>query len=76
MASEGITFALGGSHDPENLRVLCAAHNRHMARKVFAELSLPAPELPELPELPAQGQTSALAATNRAKPRAELIASG
>jgi hypothetical protein len=38
-------FALGGTHDPENLRVLCAAHNRHVARKTFDELSLPAPEL-------------------------------
>jgi len=38
-------FALGGTHDPENLRVLCAAHNRHEARRVFDELSLPAPEL-------------------------------
>jgi hypothetical protein len=38
-------FALGGTHDPENLRVLCAAHNRHVARKIFDGLSLPAPEL-------------------------------
>jgi hypothetical protein len=33
-------FALGGTHDPTNLRVLCAAHNRHVARKVVDELSL------------------------------------
>jgi len=46
-------FALGGAHDPKNLRVLCAAHNRHVARKIFDELSLPAPEV-------AEGQTSAL----------------
>jgi len=38
-------FALGGTHDPNNLRVLCAAHNRHVARMTFDELSLPAPEL-------------------------------
>jgi len=47
-------FALGGTHDPENLRVLCAPHNRHEARRVFDELSLPAPEV-------AEGQTSAVA---------------
>jgi hypothetical protein len=33
-------IALGGTHDPENLRVLCAAHNRHVARKAFDGLSL------------------------------------
>jgi hypothetical protein len=33
-------FALGGTHDPRNLRVLCAAHNRHVARRIFDELSL------------------------------------
>jgi hypothetical protein len=49
-------FAIGGTHDPENLRVLCAAHNRHEARRVFDELSLPAPEVTE-------GQASALTAT-------------
>ena len=38
-------FALGGTHDPENLRVLCAAHNRYVARKVFASAGVPAPEL-------------------------------
>jgi hypothetical protein len=37
-------FALGGTHDPENLRVLCAAHNQHVARKVFSRKSVPAPE--------------------------------
>ena len=57
-------FALGGSNDPQNLRVLCAAHNRHMARMIFDELSLPAPEVPE-------GQTSALAATSGRTPPAE-----
>ncbi|RKZ11641.1 hypothetical protein DRQ53_15775 [bacterium] len=30
-------FALGGSHDPENLQTLCAAHNRHRARQTFGE---------------------------------------
>ena len=38
-------FALGGTHEAENLRVLCAAHNRHMARKTFGKRSVPAPEL-------------------------------
>ena len=28
-------FALGGSHEAENLRVLCAAHNRRAAERVF-----------------------------------------
>src|SRR5437868_15071967 len=28
-----IPLAKGGSHDKTNLRVLCAAHNRHEARK-------------------------------------------
>jgi 5-methylcytosine-specific restriction endonuclease McrA len=28
-------FALGGSHEPDNLRVLCANHNRHEARRIF-----------------------------------------
>ena len=37
-------FALGGTHDPENLRVLCAAHNRHEARKSFGRNPVPAPE--------------------------------
>jgi 5-methylcytosine-specific restriction endonuclease McrA len=31
-------FALGGTHEPENLRVLYAAHNRYVARKAFDEL--------------------------------------
>ena len=55
-------FAVGGTHDPGNLRVLCAAHNRHEARRVFDELSLPAPELAEgqISAL-AEGQTSAVA---------------
>jgi 5-methylcytosine-specific restriction endonuclease McrA len=34
-------YALGGTHDPENLRVLCAAHNQHEARKTFGERSVP-----------------------------------
>jgi 5-methylcytosine-specific restriction endonuclease McrA len=34
-------YALGGTHEPENLRVLCAAHNRHEARKTFGERSVP-----------------------------------
>jgi hypothetical protein len=34
-------YALGGTHEPENLRVLCAAHNRHAARKTFGERSVP-----------------------------------
>ena len=38
-------FALGGTHDPGNLRVLCAAHNRHVSRKAFGKRSVPAPEL-------------------------------
>jgi len=37
-------FALGGSHDPENLQVLCAAHNRHRARQTFGERSVCARE--------------------------------
>ena len=41
-------FALGGTHDPENLRVLCAAHNRHAARKSFGRKPVPAPELVSL----------------------------
>ena len=28
-------FARGGTHDPANLRVLCAAHNQHEARQAF-----------------------------------------
>jgi len=31
-------FALGGSHEAENLRVLCAAHNRRAAERVFGPL--------------------------------------
>ena len=34
-------FALGGTHDAENLRVLCAAHNQHRARKTFGARSVP-----------------------------------
>lgn len=34
-------WALGGAHEPENLRVLCAAHNRHQARKTFGERAVP-----------------------------------
>jgi hypothetical protein len=37
-------FALGGTHDAQDLRVLCAAHNRHVARKIFNNNPLPAPE--------------------------------
>ena len=33
-------FALGGTHDPENLRVLCGAHNRRRAELTFGELIL------------------------------------
>jgi hypothetical protein len=32
------SFAMGGSHDAENLRVLCAAHNRRAAEHVFGPL--------------------------------------
>ncbi len=32
-----VPFALGGSHDPENLRVLCGAHNRRRAELTFGE---------------------------------------
>ena len=28
-------WATGGTHDPTNLRVLCAAHNRHRAERRF-----------------------------------------
>ena len=28
-------FALGGNHDPENLRLMCGKHNRHRARGTF-----------------------------------------
>ena len=28
-------FALGGSHHPENLRLLCARHNQHRSQKTF-----------------------------------------
>ncbi len=31
-------FALGGSNEPHNLRVLCAAHNRRVAERVFGPL--------------------------------------
>ena len=34
-------WALGGTHDPRNLRVLCAAHNRHLARKLFGDGAVP-----------------------------------
>lgn len=40
--------ALGGTHDSENLRVLCGAHNRHAARKVFGD-RVPGREVPESP---------------------------
>lgn len=30
-------FAAGGSHDTENLRLLCPTHNRHTAEKVFGK---------------------------------------
>jgi hypothetical protein len=51
-------FALGGTHDAQNLRVLCAAHNRHAARKIFNNNRLPAPE-------PAVGQFSTPRATGK-----------
>ena len=36
--------ALGGGHEPENLRVLCGAHNRHEARRILGtQVSEPAP---------------------------------
>ena len=34
-------FALGGTHEAKNLRVLCAAHNRDAARRTFGERSVP-----------------------------------
>jgi hypothetical protein len=44
-ATSGLQFdhikpwALGGSsNDPSNIRLLCAAHNRHEAEKVFGKL--------------------------------------
>lgn len=33
-------FAAGGGHDPGNLRLLCAAHNRLMAERVFGKALL------------------------------------
>jgi 5-methylcytosine-specific restriction endonuclease McrA len=36
-------WALGGTHDPQNLRVLCAAHNRHRARQTFGRAKCPPP---------------------------------
>jgi 5-methylcytosine-specific restriction endonuclease McrA len=30
-----VPFAHGGTHDPENLRTLCGAHNRMLAKDVF-----------------------------------------
>jgi 5-methylcytosine-specific restriction endonuclease McrA len=60
-------FARGGTHEPENLLVLCAAHNRHVARKVFNERPLPAPEV-------AEDQTLAVIGT--AKRRIKLDLSG
>lgn len=38
-------YALGGTHEPENLRVLCAAHNRHEARKIFGDAAVPPVEV-------------------------------
>ena len=29
--------ALGGTHEPQNLRVLCGAHNRHEARRILGD---------------------------------------
>jgi hypothetical protein len=31
------SFAAGGTHDLSNLRLLCAAHNRRAAERVFGE---------------------------------------
>jgi 5-methylcytosine-specific restriction endonuclease McrA len=28
-------FALGGSHDEENLRLMCALHNRYLSENIF-----------------------------------------
>jgi len=33
--------ALGGNHEPENLRVLCGAHNRYEARRILGQNSVP-----------------------------------
>ncbi|RKZ13870.1 hypothetical protein DRQ53_12700 [bacterium] len=41
-------FALGGSHEPDNLQVLCAAHNRHRARQTFGEQAVRAREQPAI----------------------------
>ena len=32
-----VPFAAGGTHTPENLRVLCRAHNNHLANKFFGK---------------------------------------
>ena len=34
-------FALGGTHEPDNLRVLCGAHNRRRAEETFGSRSTP-----------------------------------
>ena len=34
-------WALGGTNEPDNLRVLCKAHNLHRARKTFGEHRVP-----------------------------------
>ena len=35
-----VPFSLGGSHAPENLRLLCRAHNMLMAEQVFGESAM------------------------------------
>ena len=40
-------FALGGKHDVENLRALCAAHNRFRARRTIGEAHVEREELPQ-----------------------------
>ncbi len=35
-----VPFSLGGSHAPENLRLLCRAHNMLMAEQVFGESTM------------------------------------
>jgi 5-methylcytosine-specific restriction endonuclease McrA len=36
-----VPWASGGTHDPENLRVLCAANNQHEARRAFGPRRIP-----------------------------------
>ena len=70
-------WALGGTHDPANLRVLCAAHNRYRSAQTFGREPDPQGTRASVEERPRSGiSTAPSTPTTRAWPRRSSAGSG